>query len=285
MLKSHISRIAGLMHSNRNGWLAAASLAILTALASTLASVGANDAFRPQPKRSQAPATKTSAQANKTYTMYSGLWRTDGGFVSTIRIKNVLVVAPMDITPVLFMADGTPYLLPSVHLAVSGVATININDALATAPSIIASHISPYGSAALIHSYSSPGHVSASMAVIDASRSLSYTFPFAEPMGDPMPQTLDGLWWKHDAGVTGWIALSNVGDAATEAAVQLVGPANTAQPERAIPLSAHSVQAQKLVDTLSQSFPLDTVVQNHCLPTIRAAMKLHENEPAAAVEI
>src|SRR6266478_3176046 len=44
-------------------------------------------------------------------------------------------------------------------------------------------------------------------------------------------------------------------------------------------------QAQKLADALSQQFPLDTVVQNHCLPTIRAAMKLHENEPAAAVEI
>jgi tetratricopeptide (TPR) repeat protein len=44
-------------------------------------------------------------------------------------------------------------------------------------------------------------------------------------------------------------------------------------------------QAQKLADVLSQHFPLDTVVQNHCLPTIRAAMKLHENEPAAAVEI
>jgi serine/threonine protein kinase/tetratricopeptide (TPR) repeat protein len=44
-------------------------------------------------------------------------------------------------------------------------------------------------------------------------------------------------------------------------------------------------QAQKLADALSQHFPLDTVVQNHCLPTIRAAMKLHENEPAAAVEI
>jgi eukaryotic-like serine/threonine-protein kinase len=44
-------------------------------------------------------------------------------------------------------------------------------------------------------------------------------------------------------------------------------------------------QAQKLTDALSQGFPLDTVVQNHCLPTIRAAMKLHENDPAAAVEI
>jgi len=272
------------MRAIRKYSLPLSAIAILLFLAVALTSVGAGSHFT-QSSTPQPSAKTAVAKTMKTYTMYSGLWRTDGSFVSTIRAKNVLVVAPMDVTPVLFMADGTPYPLPSVHLAVSGVATININDALANAPPSVTGHISQYGSAALIHSYSSPGHVSASMAVIDAGRSLSYTFPFGEPMGDPMPQTLEGLWWKHDAGVTGWIALSNVGDAATEAAVQLVGPANTAQPERAIPLSAHSVQAQKLVDTLSQSFPLDTVVQNHCLPTIRAAMKLHENEPAAAVEI
>jgi tetratricopeptide (TPR) repeat protein len=44
-------------------------------------------------------------------------------------------------------------------------------------------------------------------------------------------------------------------------------------------------QAQKLADALSQDFPLDTVVQNYCLPTIRAAMKVHENDPAGAVEV
>jgi serine/threonine protein kinase/tetratricopeptide (TPR) repeat protein len=46
-----------------------------------------------------------------------------------------------------------------------------------------------------------------------------------------------------------------------------------------------SEQAQKISDALSQDFPLDTVVQNYSLPTIRAAMKLGENDPAAAVEI
>jgi len=44
-------------------------------------------------------------------------------------------------------------------------------------------------------------------------------------------------------------------------------------------------QARKLADTLSRGSPLDTLVQNYCLPTIRAAMKLHENDPAAAVDI
>jgi DNA-binding winged helix-turn-helix (wHTH) protein len=44
-------------------------------------------------------------------------------------------------------------------------------------------------------------------------------------------------------------------------------------------------RAQRLADALNQGAPLDTVIQNYCLPAIRAAMKLHENDPAEAVEI
>ncbi len=244
MLKSHISRIAGFMHSNRNGWLAAASLAILAALASTLASVGANDAFRPQPKRPQTPATKTPAQANKTYTLYTGLWRTDGSFVSTIRIKNVLVVAPMDVTPVIFMADGTPYMLSPVHIPVSGVATVNINDALAAAPPSIASHNSQYGSAALLYSYSSPGHVTASVAAIDAPRSLSYTYPFVEPMNMPghdSRQVLEGLWWKRDQAVTGFVTLTNTTDQQRTAVLTSIRPGNNSSQQQ-FSLSPHTAQ-------------------------------------------
>jgi tetratricopeptide (TPR) repeat protein len=43
--------------------------------------------------------------------------------------------------------------------------------------------------------------------------------------------------------------------------------------------------AQTLADALSQDAPLDTLVQNYRLPTIRAAMKLHANDPVGAVEV
>jgi len=162
----------------------------------------------------------------------------------------------MDVVPLLFMADGTPYMLPSVHVGVSGVATININDALAAAPSAVAGHISQYGSAALIYSYSSPGHVTAQMAAIDGSRSLSFVFPFAEPMGEPMQQTVEGLWWKHDPGVAGFVALSNAMDADTQAAVQLVGPGNSAQAGRTIALPAHSTRMLHLEDLADNPSPL-----------------------------
>jgi serine/threonine protein kinase len=44
-------------------------------------------------------------------------------------------------------------------------------------------------------------------------------------------------------------------------------------------------QAQKIADALSQESPLDTLIQYYYLPTIRAAMKLHENDPAGAVDV
>ena len=43
-------------------------------------------------------------------------------------------------------------------------------------------------------------------------------------------------------------------------------------------------EATKLVDAAAQDSPLDTTVQGYCLPTIRAAVKLYENDPSGAVK-
>ena len=44
-------------------------------------------------------------------------------------------------------------------------------------------------------------------------------------------------------------------------------------------------QARTLADSIDQAAPLDTVIQHYGLPTIRAALKLAENDPGGAVEI
>jgi eukaryotic-like serine/threonine-protein kinase len=45
------------------------------------------------------------------------------------------------------------------------------------------------------------------------------------------------------------------------------------------------IAAQKLVDALNQEFPLDTLMQNYWLPTVRAAIALQRHDSAQAVEI
>lgn len=220
-----------------------AGIAILLLLAVALTSLGAG-LRSAQSSLAKTSATAAVAKTMKTYTMYSGLWRTDGSFVSTIRIKNILVVAPLDVTPVLFMADGTPYMLPSVHVPVSGVVTVSVNDALAAAPQTVAGHVSQYGSVSLIWNYSTPGHVSGQVAAIDASRSLSYTYPFMERMdmpGHESKQVLEGLWWKRDSGVTGSVTLSNTTDQKQTATLTPMHSGNSANPQQ-VTLAPHSTQ-------------------------------------------
>jgi len=252
MFKPFASSVEKRIRSNRTRLFLAAGTAILAAIAFTLASVAANDAIHPRPNQAQiSRAASTRAQANKTYTLYSGLWRTDGSFVSTIRIKNVLVVASMDVTPVIFMEDGTSYPLRMVHIPVSGVTTVNINEALAAAPPSIASHVSQFGSAALIYTYPSPGHVTAQMAAIDSSRSLSYTYPFIEPMNmqhEGSKQVLEGLWWKHDPGVRGFVSVSNSADVTHTVKLRSIGRSEDREDfgGREMELAAHSTRMLQL---------------------------------------
>lgn len=61
---------------------------------------------------------------------YCGLWRTDGNWASTIHVKNMLVTGALDVQPILYMADGTKYELPSVHVAAAGLVNVDVNAAL-----------------------------------------------------------------------------------------------------------------------------------------------------------
>jgi DNA-binding winged helix-turn-helix (wHTH) protein/Flp pilus assembly protein TadD len=47
--------------------------------------------------------------------------------------------------------------------------------------------------------------------------------------------------------------------------------------------AGNTEQARKMADALDQDSPLDTLVQNYSLPTIRAAMKLNSNDPVGAI--
>ncbi len=242
------------MRAIRKFSLVLTATTVLLSLAVALSSVGANPRFAQSNASTPSPASATPI-SDQAHLLTGGLWRTDRGFVSTIKIHNILVVAPMDVTPVLFMADGTAYPLPTVTVPISGVATVNVNDALAIAPPAIAAHISEFGYVTLLYNYPSMGHVVASLDAIDSPRSLIFVSMINESMlmsDDKMLQVLEGLWWKHDLGVEGWIALSNLSDADKQVSVQLVGPGNSsgndAQPARTIALPARSTQMLRLED-------------------------------------
>src|SRR5260370_6095132 len=194
------------------------------------------------------------------HTLSGGFWRVDGGFVSTLRIKNNLVVAPLQVMPTLYMADGTRYPLPPVKLAVGGSASISINDALLQAAASIPGHIPEFGSVEVTYQHSSPGHVMAFVQALDVPRSLSLEWPLmekmtplpgvSEAMPAPGPQTVEGLWWKRDAGVSGSVLLTNTTAEEQPVTVQLTGSEGKPIQPLSIQLAPHATH-QFALDSLA----------------------------------
>lgn len=168
------------------------------------------------------PTPYTPTKLNP-YTSYCTLWRTDASYKSTLRLMNTLDVSPIDATVVVYLADGTAYPLPTVHIAASGVSTVDLNAALAQAPQAIQGHMSSFGSASITYRHDWQGVVYGTMAILDLQRSLEYTPPCAYPTppltgvpssspAAPQPdsgQVLEGLWWRYSANTAGFVALSN----------------------------------------------------------------------------
>jgi tetratricopeptide (TPR) repeat protein len=53
----------------------------------------------------------------------------------------------------------------------------------------------------------------------------------------------------------------------------------------ALASAGDAAPARKLVDKLNREFPLDTMIQNYCIPSIRAAIELEKNNPLKAIEL
>jgi hypothetical protein len=148
------------------------------------------------------------------FTARAGLWRTDHSFESTIRLSNQLAISPIDANVTLFMADGTPYLLPPVHLERSGVATVSINSALANAPTALLPHMSDYGSASVSYRYDWQGAVYSSLSMLDVPRSLQYSAPFVFPMASGQARSapatvMHGLVWSYSETSTYFVSFAN----------------------------------------------------------------------------
>ena len=138
-------------------------------------------------------------------------------------MRNMLVVKPIDVTPVLYMADGTEYALPVVHLPIAGVATLDINDAIRTAPGKLAGHTSEFGSAGLRFSFVWSA-IQASIENLNTTRSLIYNFYLQDVSSSATKdQTAEGLWWKQDPDIGGFVALSNSSATPIQATYEVVG--------------------------------------------------------------
>ncbi|HWG70326.1 MAG TPA: hypothetical protein VN692_13010 [Steroidobacteraceae bacterium] len=236
---------------------------------------------KPVPKRSATRLSKPAPPMKVPQIMTAGIWRTDGGFMSDIKLQNALAVAPIAVTATLYMSDGTPYALAPVVIPASGSADISINAALDAAPPWLSAHRSQFGSASYSYTWDSPGHVPAEMTMMDTARSLVFSEKFAaqlqpgpapsptpaiskllaaararKPPGAPPPGSdsslLQALWWRHDPSDHGEFTVANVSGSDVFAQYRLTGSAGTAVRWRQFELPGHALEQVPMDDLIAE---------------------------------
>ena len=231
----------------------AVSLLLTVALSLTFSSIPQSASSVPPP---QAATTEMPWHAPVPQTLEAGFWRVDGDYVLTLQIKNGLVVHEITVTPVLFLRDGTEFDLAPVKLPIAGSAEVDLNQALLNAPPSVAQHLSDFGSAAVRFSYAVGSVIDASIKILNKPKSLSFVVPFQHfPDAPTGPQFLDGLWWKHDAGVDGFVALANTTDGLVTATVQGISSHGSSEQTREISLEAHETKQIRLSEVLENLHP------------------------------
>jgi Bacterial Ig-like domain (group 2) len=202
------------------------------------------------------PQVLSGSRPNIDQVLSGGLWRIDRSFQSSIQIYNRHIILRRTVIPVLYMADGTEYDLPPVDVAPNSLATISVHDAIESAPPQVRGHISLYGSASVHFLGPTTDSVSVAVQILDVANSLNFIYP-CHASSDHMEasqHTFEGLWWRRDAGVTGFLGLANRTSTSIQVSLQAIGTAGTTTAVQTVVLGSHSSQLLSL-DALTATLP------------------------------
>ncbi len=182
-------------------------------------------------------------------------WRSDRGFDSYLRLKNILLNQPLTVTPVLYMADGYEVDLQPITLDPAGVASVNVRTALHDAGPTASAHSSAYGIAGVKYHWSWSA-VIATVQNIDEVESITFHSSLAadaEAVHDPSAPKADhliqDLWWAPGAQAAGFVAVENTGRAAATAQVSFADAQGSPLAQEAVSLAPHATALLSL-DTI-----------------------------------
>jgi hypothetical protein len=179
-----------------------------------------------------------------------GFWRSDHTFEPTLIITNMLEKISLPVTPSIYANDGTELELPSITLAPAGVATVDVRTALAAAPPTIRHHFTEYGSVGVRYRWNWAGAITTLVQNRDAKRSLNFNFDLRTPMvmkHDSDKTINEGLWWKEDRGVKGFLALANIASHTVDVNVELISDRGELEESKRVLLAPNET---KLIDDL-----------------------------------
>ena len=174
---------------------------------------------------------------------------TDADWKAALYLKSGLKTGPITVTPTLFLSNGQRYPLSPVTLDPSGTAIVDIGQALESVG--IAPYATLCGYAEIEYQWPWAA-VSATVKNVDVVNSLIYIFGLQpspdwhpdHPESFParLPSSFEGLWWKQEKDVSGFLALSNVTGQAIHASVRLTGKSDSQLASYQVTVSPHGTK-------------------------------------------
>jgi hypothetical protein len=213
-------------------YLASASLLLTLAAHHAVAQVPgtASTTQRPKimaPHRAISPRVAKGQEqplpAAKPGSLVGDLWMTDANFKSSIYLKNVVETSAVTVTPILYLSNGVKYTLPNVTLEPAGTAIVDINAGLQSLG--VASYATLSGYVEI--QYNWPWEpICATIRDVDVVHSMIFTYGLSASTSPnqsltPVAQTIEGLWWRRENNVTGFVALANTSSQPLTAQVQI----------------------------------------------------------------
>jgi Bacterial Ig-like domain (group 2) len=238
-------------------------LSLLTLLTATLAAQQAKVLAPHQPVAPRVEKPLPWHTPATLRSMIGGLWMIDANFKSAIYLKNDVETDPITVTPILHLSNGREYPLKEVKLDPAGIAVISINQALADKG--IASWATLMGYVEIQYRWSWDA-LCVTVQNVDVPHSVIYAYNL-RPDSPPKAQAqdtgtraqqhvLEGMWWKQEPNVTGFVALSNVSAQAISASVQVSDNQSIPVAEQTITVSPHGTKLIRLSE-LHQSAALE----------------------------
>jgi hypothetical protein len=155
------------------------------------------------------PPSGKPHKAPELRSMVGGFWMTDANMKSTIYLKNIEKLYAITASPTLYLSNGKALTLPDVKLDPSGTVAINVNDTLRDLG--IAPWSTLFGYVEV--QYTFPWDpLCVTVQSVDAIHSVIFTSGLRSQIrdsGSPVTRVVEGMWWKQESNVTGFVAVSN----------------------------------------------------------------------------
>ena len=205
----------------------------------------------PPPKQWHSPAVQRS--------MTGGLWITDPNYRAGLYLKNDVETSALTVTPVVYLANGAKYTLPDVQLEPAGSAVIDLNAGLAHLGIAPWAALSGYVEVQYRWPWDA---LCATVRNLDVVHSEQFNFglvPDEKQMPKHYPVThgnvFEGLWWKQEPNVTGFVALSNLTNRSRSVSFQISERSGHPLGERSMPIPPHGTALINLEELKSAASP------------------------------